>query len=133
MDVQVRWGDLDALGHVNNAVYLTYMETARVRYVSELHLWRGEGSKRGMIVARAALDYKAPLRLEDAVAYTRISRLGNKSLDFEQVIARKSDDEIVCSGVIVGVAYDYTIEQSIRIPDEWRTIITAYEPHLSVG
>lgn len=133
IDIQVRWGDLDALSHVNNAVYLTYMENARVRYTADLHLWDGAGEKIGMILARAVLDFKSPLLLEDVLAYTRISRLGNKSLDFEQVIVRKSDGEVVCSGLIVGVVYDYTLLQSAPIPDTWRAIITEYEPALNAG
>jgi acyl-CoA thioester hydrolase len=131
IDIQVRWGDLDALGHVNNAVYLTFMENARVRYMSDLHLWDGETGKIGMIMARAVLDYKAPLLHEDALAYTRISRLGNKSMDFEQLIARKRDGEVVCSGLIVGVVYDYDKLQSVVIPDAWRTTIIANEPALT--
>lgn len=130
IDIQVRWGDLDALGHVNNATYLTYMENARVNYVGGLHLWDATGSKIGMIVARAVLDYKAPLHHEDVLVYTCISRLGTKSLDFEHVIVRKSDTQTVCSGTIVGVVYDYTIQQSTPIPDAWRTILLDYEPAL---
>jgi acyl-CoA thioester hydrolase len=63
--IQVRFRDLDALGHVNNAVYLTYLEVARAAYFSRLEPdWVGKGH---FILARAEVDFLRPILLEDPV------------------------------------------------------------------
>lgn len=133
MPIQVRWGDMDALGHVNNATYLTYCESARVAYATDLKLWRGEYSPYGLIMARAEIDYKLPLVAgDDVYVFTRTSRIGNRSLAWEQQIMRRDADagalELACFAVITGVAFDYTVRKSVSIPDEWRAKIRAYEP-----
>ncbi len=130
--LQVRWGDMDALGHVNNATYLTYCEQARVAYSTDLKLWRGEYSPYGVIMARAVVDYKLPLVAgDDVFVCTRAKRLGNRSLEWEQHIVRQTTDgalEVACVAVITGVVFDYTTKKSIPIPAEWRQIVRDYEP-----
>lgn len=133
LPIQVRWGDLDAMGHVNNAKYLTYMEQARIHYINDLGLWDGHNTRRGMIMARVELDYKFPLTLAgEVVVYTRTSRLGNKSLDTEQQIVRYLDGEarVAAAAKITLVVYDYDRGQSAPIPDRWREVFIAYEPAL---
>jgi acyl-CoA thioester hydrolase len=129
--IQVRWSDMDALGHVNNARFLTYCEQARIDYFVALTLWSGEQDKIGLIVAKIVLDYKLPLRFGDDVhVITRCSRLGNRSLDTEQLIVRvkEGQTEVAAVGTITGVVYDYLQNQSAPIPAEWRARILDYEP-----
>jgi len=80
--VQVRFRDLDALGHVNNAVYLTYFEMARSAYFSRLERdWVERGR---FILARAEVDFLRPIRLEDPVEVgVRVVRMGRSSFDME--------------------------------------------------
>ncbi|MFN8450942.1 MAG: thioesterase family protein [Anaerolineae bacterium] len=128
--LQVRWSDMDALGHVNNARFLTYFEQARINYVRGLRLWDGVPDKLGLIIARVEIDFKLPLFAGDDVhVFTRCARLGNRSLDTEQVVARRKDDqlEVVARGVITIVVYDYNASQSAPIPAEWRDLVKAYE------
>jgi acyl-CoA thioester hydrolase len=130
IDIQVRWGDLDALGHVNNAVFLTYMEQARITYMNEQHLWDGSDSGLGVIMARIALDYKLPLIAADEVhVFSRCVRLGNRSFEIEQQIIRIRDGQqaISAQGTTTGVAYDYRLNQSVPIPAAWRERLKAYE------
>ncbi len=132
--IQVRWADLDAMGHVNNAKYLTYLEQARIHYINTLGLWDGQATRRGMIMARVELDYKFPLTLAgEVVVYTRTSRLGTKSLDTEQQVVRYLDGEarVAAAAKITLVVYDYERGQSAPIPDAWRATLTAYEPGLA--
>lgn len=132
--IEKRWGDLDAMGHVNNAKYLTYLEHARIRYFDDVRLWDGHNAQRGMIMARVELDYKLPLTLAGAiVVYTRVTRLGSKSLDSQQQIIRYSGDqaELAADARIVLVVYDYAKGQSAPIPDSWRAILRAREPALA--
>lgn len=131
ISIDVRWGDMDALGHVNNAVFLTYLEQARIDYFNQLKLWDGNLSELGLIMARVVLDYKLPLVAGDDVhIFTRCSRIGNRSLDTEQLILRVKDErtEIAAQGTTTAVAYDYQKNQSAPVPDDWRARILEYEP-----
>ncbi len=128
--IQVRWGDMDALGHVNNAVFLTYMEQARSLYVSDLDLWQGGRGSLGMILARIEIDFKTPLFAGDDVrVFTRTVRLGNRSLQLAQWIARLKDSqlEIASQSLLTVVVYDYAASKSTPMPERWRGIIKAYE------
>jgi acyl-CoA thioester hydrolase len=130
--IDVRWSDMDALGHVNNAVYLTYLEQARIAYTRELGLRAAPGDDGiGLILARVALDYKQPIVYPDAVkVFTRIIRLGRSSFDSEQIIMRQgnADSAIAAQGILTGVVFDYQARQPIAMPEAWRESILAYEP-----
>jgi acyl-CoA thioester hydrolase len=129
--LQVRWSDMDALGHVNNARFLTYMEQARIHYISGIRLWDGVGDKLGLIIARVEIDFRLPLFATDDVhIFTRCVRLGNRSLATEQLVARRKGDqyEIAAQGMITIVVYDYTANQSAPIPPAWRALVKEYEP-----
>ncbi len=132
ISIPIRFADLDAFGHVNNAVYLTYMEVGRVSYLTEVGSWGGLPVRIGPIMAKVTVDYVLPLDLADGTAevYTRCSRLGTKSLDMEHVILRPGDGAVTARGVIVGVFYNYEAKHSVAIPDDWRASIIQYEPLL---
>lgn len=128
---EVRYGDLDALAHVNNAKYFTYMESARLRYFVKVIEWTGERGKLGVILARTACDFKIPLVYGDSArVLARVTRVGNKSFDFEYVILREADQAIAALGTSVQVAYDYRAAESRPVPDEWREKMVAFEPGL---
>lgn len=131
LPIQVRWGDMDALGHVNNAVYLTYLEQARVDQLRrELGLWDGQTGQIGVILARVEIDFKLPLFAGDDVhVFSRVTRLGNRSMELEQLIARLTDAryEIAARALVTTVIFDYVRNQSTPIPAEWRALIKAYE------
>ena len=78
--IQVRFVDIDKLGHVNNAVYLSYFETARVAYFDQVVGERVDWNKTGMILAKTIIDYKTPVFQHDKLfIYSSVSKLGNKS------------------------------------------------------
>ena len=130
--IEIRFGDLDPLGHVNNAKYLTYMEMARISYWRDVCGWNRDTGSLGMIMASAHLDFKQPLLFNDELTiYTRVSRLGNKSYDIEHVFIRRGKDgevHIATLGSSTIVAFDYAAQQSVRVPELWRERIIAYEP-----
>ncbi len=127
--VEVRYGDLDAQQHVNNAKYLTYMEQARLEYVRHLGLWNGDSFvELGMIVAEVQITYRAPIRFGQAVRVgVRVSRLGNKSMRWEYSIENAQDGSVFATATSVQVAYDYPAGKSMPVPDVWRKKITIYE------
>lgn len=132
--MRVRFGDVDALGHVNNAKYFTYIEHGRTRYFMDILDWNGDMSRLGVILAKASIDFKAPLFFDEQImVYTRISRLGNKSFDMLYLIRRLKDkqpDTIVASGITHMVAFDYTNQQTQPIPEVWRKKIQQFEKAL---
>ena len=131
----VRFADLDALAHVNHAAYLTYMEQARMTYARDVWGWDSDIKKLNIIVARATVDYKAPMFLNEQVrVWTRCSRLGTKSFDLAYLVQREGKsgpDSIVATGITGMVAYDYAANKTIAFPTEWRIRTLAFEPALS--
>jgi acyl-CoA thioester hydrolase len=125
----VRYGDLDAQGHVNNARYLTYMEQARVGYFTHLGLWDGRSFlDTGVILADVHITFHQPILLgQDIRVGVRVCKLGNKSLDVEQSIEDTSTGQIMASASLVLVAFDYRTQQSILILPAWRKSIAIFE------
>jgi acyl-CoA thioester hydrolase len=120
---RVRFRDLDPLGHVNNAVFLTYLEQARVGLFAELGAAIGLGQM-NMILARVEIDFKAPVRLgQDVEISVRPSRFGTKSFDLEYEL--RVEGELVAEAKTVLVAYDYKRGEPVPVPREWREKLTA--------
>jgi acyl-CoA thioester hydrolase len=126
----IRFADVDAFGHVNNAKYLTYFEEARIRYFNDVVDWAYDWGKEGVILARAEIDFIMPVHfLDEITIWTRCSRIGNKSFDLHyRMINLKEGKEILMSDcVTVMVAFDYNTKQSVPVPAEWREAIRKYE------
>lgn len=127
--IEIRYGDLDPQGHVNNAKYLTYFEQTRVSYVVNLGLWGG-GSffEIGFILADIHLSFKAPLHFGQKVQVgTRVTRLGNKSLTMEYALEDTETGQTLAISSSVLVTYDYHRGKTIPIPEHWRKAITDFE------
>lgn len=127
--IEVRYGDLDPQGHVNNAKYLTYMEQGRVAYVKHLGLWKGESFLNfGIILADIHITYRAPILFGQPLrVWVRISRLGNSSLTMDYRLDENDTGTEYASGTSVLVTYDYHDAQAIPIPDTWRQVISDFE------
>ncbi|MFO7740994.1 MAG: thioesterase family protein [Anaerolineae bacterium] len=129
--IDIRWRDLDALNHVNNAVYFTYLEQARVRYLRELGLVPDTPSGIGFILAEAHCRFKSPLTLGERVTvHIRVSELGRSSFVFEYRMEGE-DRRLAAEARTAQVCYDYEKRHAIPMPDEWRETIVQFEPGLS--
>ena len=127
--VEVRYGDLDPQGHLNNARYLTFMEQARISYLRDLGLWN-EGSflDIGVILADAHIIFRAPILWgQDIRVGMRIGRMGKKSMDSLYCIEDAQTGEMLAEGSSVLVAYDYYTQSTISIPSDWRETIAKFE------
>jgi len=115
----VRFRDLDSLGHMNNAVYATFLEQARLAYLS------GNGAEAtDMILARLEIDFRSPLELGETVEIAVTpTRIGTKSFDLAYVM--RAGDRVVAEAKTVLVAYDYAQARSVDVPDEWRERLAA--------
>jgi len=127
--IEVRYGDLDPQGHVNNARFLTYLEQARVSYVKHLGLWDGRTFfSIGFILADIHLTFRTPILFGQPVRVgVRVSRLGNKSLTMEYQMEEADSGQVFATGSTVLVTYNYHDENTIPIPDNWRKTISAFE------
>ncbi|MDP9191674.1 MAG: acyl-CoA thioesterase [Acidobacteriota bacterium] len=97
----VLFADIDAFGHVNNAVFFTYFEWGRTQLWFELTEWGGARDI-GFIVARAECDFKKQLSMEPIEIWTRIGEMGTSSLEFLCEIRTKSrrrDGSLPCSSI----------------------------------
>jgi acyl-CoA thioester hydrolase len=135
-EVEVRLSDTDAMGHVNNARYLTYVEIARVAYyervTGNLLPIGAHGAEEGMILAEIRMTYRNPAFYgETLVVESRVERIGRTS--FAMVHRITAPESRVAGARLIAVAdstlvsYDYREEQPIPVPDEWRAGIEAFE------
>ena len=123
---EVSFRDLDAFGHVNNAVYLTYVESARIGYMREV---LGIQSLEDLlvIVAKVAVDFRTRATLGETLEVgARISRIGTKSFDMDHEI-RGPDGRLVATVSTTLVTFDYRGDATMPVPDLWRERIESYE------
>ena len=127
--ITVRYRDLDPQGHVNNSVYLTYLEAGRIGYYQQVGIYHPDQTLlTGMVVVRNEIDYLAPIQLGQEISVgLRVEKLGTKSITFAFQMAAVSDGKALAQGRSVMVAYDNETEQGIPIPVEWREKIINYE------
>jgi len=128
--IEVRYGDLDPQGHVNNAKYMTYFEQARVHYLLCLGLFEEDHSfmNIGIILADAHVTFLASIRFGQPVRVgVRTSRLGNKSMTMEYCLEDAETGQELATGSAVLVGYDYRTNETIPIPEEWREKINRFE------
>jgi acyl-CoA thioester hydrolase len=120
---RVRFRDLDAMGHVNNAVFLTYIESARVAYLQDLGA-AATLEDMSIIVARIEIDFRAPVGFGEEVEISvRASRFGEKSFDLHYVLTVSG--KVVAEAKSVLVSYDYGKGEAVELPDEWREKLAA--------
>lgn len=117
--LHVLFRDIDAFGHVNNAVFFTYFEWGRTQLWFELT----GGAKAfdiGFIVAHAQCDFKLQLGLEPIEVATRIGEMRNTSIDFHAEIRKQNGNEVAATGKVVVVLYDWARRSKMAISDELR-------------
>jgi acyl-CoA thioester hydrolase len=128
--IEVRYGDLDPQGHVNNAKFLTYFEQARLVYWIRLGIFTTDQSfmELGIILADVHITYLAPVYYGQNIKVgVRVVKLGNKSMTWEQNVVDAATGKELAKGEVVVVAYDYKEEKTISIPQEWREKIELFE------
>ena len=126
--ITIRFRDLDAFGHVNNAVYFTYMEMARVDYFKQLGLLTDDFPSPFFIIAEANCQFKVPILMSMALRLrVRVSRLGNSSFDMAYEFVDDATGQVLALGRTVQVMFDYAARRVVPLPDHWRQAITDFE------
>lgn len=121
--IQIRFKDVDALGHVNNANHVTYFEYARIRFFDDLIGGEIDWQKEGMILAHQQVSYKKPIYLKDEIQVASwFVKAGSTSFELAYEIIRKEKDgsETVCAtGSSVQVCYNYIEQKPVPVPQRW--------------
>ena len=128
--IEVRYGDLDPQGHLNNAKYLTFFETGRINYFTHLGIFTPGQSfldvnvimAEARVTFLAAVEYGTPVKVG-----VRTSKMGNKSMTVDQNIVHAETGEVLATGQVILVAYDYRTKESVPIPDVMRKKIAEFE------
>jgi len=128
MDLNVRFRDLDAMGHVNNAVFFTYFEEGRKAFFQK-HFEKNWVFDFPFILAHAACDYKKPITLNDDIRLAMwVGDIGNKRFDFIYHIMGRQDTTLVYAlGKSTQVSFDYQKQKSIVIPKHIIELLVPYQ------
>jgi len=128
--VHIRFKDLDALGHVNNANHATYIETARVAYFDEVIGTEIDWEKSGLILARLEIDYRQPILFRDKISvYTACTHIGTKSFDLSHRLVKEengTETEVAAARSVV-VAFSYAEQKTVQVPAAWAEKMHVYD------
>jgi acyl-CoA thioester hydrolase len=127
--MEVRWADVDSRQHVNNARYFTYMEQARARYFERLGVWDGKDLEQwGSVVAETSCTFIKPIFYGQRIKVgVRTTRLGDKSMEMAYSLQDEATGGELARGISIQVSYDYGQGRAIRVPDNWREAVRAFE------
>ena len=124
MNVQATLRDTDGLGHVNNAVYLTWLEEVRTRYVAARRGFE-KIEQMDFVLAQTTLNFRSPVYFHETVILRCApTRVGTSSwaMAYE---GRTEDGEIVVEATSVQVTYDYATKKKAPLPADWRRALVA--------
>jgi len=133
--IPIHWGDMDALGHVNNARYFTYFESARFAYFREIHIGPlREAPDQGPVLASTRCDFRRQLHYPAEIDIgARVARIGTTSFTMEYAIFDHGTGDLVANGEGVLVWVDYDEGVPIPVPDAVRIRIQEIEDRRPPG
>jgi acyl-CoA thioester hydrolase len=124
--IEVRFRDCDPLGHVNNAVYLTYLEQTRLFHWRKLWGFGIENLPEGtpgVILARAEVDYRRPAKYGDQLEVrVFVAGLGRTSFTYEYEVVDGAG-QLIATARTVQVMYDYAVSKPVPIPEDIRAML----------
>lgn len=128
LPIQIRFNDIDALGHINNNVYLSYFDLGKTTYFENLRASYVSWTDGIVVIARIEMDFIAPIFYkENIVVESKIVKIGNKSAVFSQQIRNTLTDEVKCVCTSVIVAYNPKTMTAMPVPQIWKDGISEFE------
>lgn len=128
LPVQIRFNDIDALGHINNNIYFSFFDLGKANYFEVIKPASVSWIEGMIVLAHIDVDFFSPIYYKEKIVVdTKITKLGDKSGVFLQQIRSIKNDEVKCRCESVFVTYDADTQSSMRIPDVWRSVISQYE------
>jgi len=127
--VPIRFADIDGLNHVNNAVYLTYIESARIIYFNDVIGESLDWKKNGIILASASINFRVPVELKDeeVIVNTWCNNIGTKSFELSYTITNGKTQALAAEASTTMVCFDYSEKKTIEMPKSWKEKIRSYE------
>lgn len=126
--LQIRFNDIDVLGHTTNSVYQQYFDLGRLQYFNDVLQERMDFRKEGLILANITVNYLSPIKLYDSIEVrTKVISLGNKSLEMLQQIYNLTSQSVAAEskGIMVGFCGDENV--TIPIPQRWKKSFSEFE------
>lgn len=126
--IQVKWGEMDSLGHVNNTVFYRYSEDGRIDYIHAIADGGDTQTSAGPILADLRCNFRQQLRFPANVEIgTRVRRLGRSSLEIEQCLFFAESEDVIAVYDNVIVWFDFGAQTSMRVPETIRERIRGLE------
>jgi acyl-CoA thioester hydrolase len=118
--IKVYFRDIDSMGHVNNAAYLSYLEIARMELYEQI--FGEDGFHRyPYILAEVTVKYKSPAYIRERLKLgIAVSQIRTKSFEFSYIIVEEKTGRVVAEAKTVQVMFDYQKQKTMEIPEEWR-------------
>lgn len=126
--IQLRFNDFDALGHVNNSIYLSFYDLGKTAYFQEVLPNLTINKEIGVVIADIHVTFLLPVYPGENVAVkTAVTEIGNKSFKLLQQLIDTDNNEVKCTSRTVMVCFDATTKTTCPISQEWRNAIADYE------
>lgn len=132
--LQIRFNDIDTLGHATNSVYQQYFDLGRMEYFSDVLQEQMDWQEEGLILVSININYLAPVKLYDEIEVrTKIVKLGNKSLEMVQQVYNLTNQSVAAESKSIMVGFSGKIQQSIPVAERWRKRIANFEKDIDFG
>jgi acyl-CoA thioester hydrolase len=132
LPIQVRFSDVDMMGHVSNTVYQNYYDSGKVNYF-DIVMPELDYINIGVVGASVKIEYLKPIYMKTRILVeTRVAVLGHKSFTMEHQLVNEDTEEVLSTCEAVLVCYDLKEKKSIPIPDKWRSNIQEYDKNVIV-
>lgn len=126
--IQIRFNDIDKLGHVNNSVYQQYFDLGRVEYFNEVLVEDMDWEIEGLILASISIDYVKPIEIHEKIfARTKIYHIGNKSIKMCQDLYNEITGDVHATSKSIMVGYSNKTKSTLIVLERWRRQIKAFE------
>ena len=126
--VQLRFNDIDMLGHLNNSVYIQLMDLGKANYFHQFIKGRLDHDKLAIVVANINCDFHAPAYLEEPLeVLTAVESMSEKSLRLEQRVVNSETGEVKCRAITTMVNINTHTCRAVDITPEWRKLLSDYE------
>lgn len=128
LPVQIRFNDMDILGHVNNAVYQHYYDLARLDYFGKVIGTRFNWKEFGLVMASIAIDFFKPVKMDEQIAVrSRVSIIGDKSITMVQELFALLTGEVKSKNTAIMAGFSTIENQTLALPETWKEKIFSYE------
>ncbi len=126
MSIPIRWGDMDAMGHLNNGTYFRYLETARIDWINSLGVSTNAPKGEGMVIVNAFCNFYRQLEYPGSVLLKMyVSDPGRTTFESWGTMARADAPDVVCAeGGATTIWVDYAKQKALTLPDWLRTLVS---------